>query len=122
MNQSNGSIQAMVLDIDKNIVAAQLEQVKQVIVCIEQKNTGFVKHCLQYGIDYIDISASYSFLQQIEALQDEAKHYETTAVVSVGLALGITNLLTKYIQSKLDSVSELAIYVRFRKSTWTSCD
>ncbi|MEK5038321.1 saccharopine dehydrogenase NADP-binding domain-containing protein [Sporosarcina sp. FSL K6-3457] len=111
VKQSNGSIQAMVLDIDNTIVSAQLEQVQQVIVCVEQKNTDFVQHCLQHGIDYIDISASYSFLQQIEALHDQAKHYKTTAVISVGLAPGITNLLAKYIQSKLESVRELTIYI-----------
>ncbi len=111
VNQSNGSIQAMVLHIDKKMVPSQLEQVKQVIVCIEQKSTDFVQYCMQHGIDYIDISASYSFLQQIEALSDDAKQYQTTAVVSVGLAPGITNLLAKYIQSKLESVRELTIYI-----------
>lgn len=110
-DQSNGSIQAMVLDIEENIVSSKLEQVKQVIVCVEQTTTHFVQHCLQQGIDYIDISASYSFLQQIEDLQEYAKQHQATAVVSVGLAPGITNLLAKYIQSKLESTSELNIYI-----------
>lgn len=81
------------------------------IMCLDQKNAGFVQQCIRRGIHYIDISASYSILCQIEALSQEAQTSGTTAVLSVGLAPGLTNLLVKHSQSKLPDITRADIYV-----------
>ena len=41
----------------------QLDNVALVIMCLEQKDTTFAQHCLNEGIMYIDITASYTFLK-----------------------------------------------------------
>ncbi|WPK13109.1 saccharopine dehydrogenase NADP-binding domain-containing protein [Lysinibacillus louembei] len=111
INESYGSIQAISLDIYKPFDASILKHIKQVIVCVEQQNTQFVEACFQQGIDYMDISASYAFLQKIEQLTCMAKKYNTAATLSIGLAPGVTNLLAKHVQQKLKSTEELSIYI-----------
>ncbi|MEL6442167.1 MAG: saccharopine dehydrogenase NADP-binding domain-containing protein [Cyanobacteria bacterium J06621_8] len=87
------------LELDINFIAdtdSLLKNIALVIVCVEQKNTKFVRQCIQRGIDYIDISASYQFLAQVEELDAIAKYNNSTVVLSVGLAPGLTNLLASY--------------------------
>jgi len=88
-----------------------LNDVGIVMMCLDQENIEFVRQCIRRGIHYIDISASYSILSKIEALNEEAKEAGATAVLSVGLAPGLTNLLTKHCQSKLPDMTYADIYV-----------
>ncbi len=102
----------MVLDISR--ISANdglLNDVGIVMMCLDQENIEFVRQCIRRGIHYIDISASYSILSKIEALNEEAKEAGATAVLSVGLAPGLTNLLTKHCQSKLPDMTYADIYV-----------
>jgi len=91
--------------------ASSLSEVGLVVMCIDQEGTEFVESCIQCGIDYIDITASYDFHSKIEALDAIAKEHSTTAVLSVGLAPGITNLLASHSQSLLDQLDRIDIYV-----------
>lgn len=86
----------MVLDIS-HICANDglLDDVGIVIMCLDQENIEFVQQCIQRGIHYIDLSASYHILFKIEELNKDAQKAGATAVLSVGLAPGLTNLLTK---------------------------
>ncbi|MEC1178415.1 saccharopine dehydrogenase NADP-binding domain-containing protein [Metasolibacillus meyeri] len=111
INESNGSIQAISLDIHKPFDVSILQNVKQVIVCVEQQHTQFVEACFQQGIDYIDISASHMFLQKIEQLTGMAQEHNASATLSIGLAPGVTNLLAKHVQQKLGCAEELSIYI-----------
>lgn len=89
----------------------RLMNVSLVIMCIDQKNTHFVTQCIQRGIHYIDITANYEFLSKIESLNDEAKKYDSTVVLSVGLAPGITNLLAKHCKSMIQDMRYADIYI-----------
>ncbi|WP_148414667.1 saccharopine dehydrogenase family protein [Haloferax sp. KTX1] len=91
--------------------ARVLEGVDQVVMCVDQSGTAFVEACLERGIDYIDVTASDEFFREVEPLDDSARDGGATAVLSVGLAPGVTNLLAKRMVDKLSTVSEIRIGV-----------
>ena len=106
--------QVIPIALDISLISAGdklLDDVGIVIMCLDQANTNFVRQCLQRGIHYIDISATYSILAQIEALNQEAEQAGATAVLSVGLAPGLTNLLTKHCQAKWPGMTSADIYI-----------
>ncbi|MGC1218983.1 MAG: saccharopine dehydrogenase NADP-binding domain-containing protein [Phormidesmis sp.] len=88
-----------------------LDDVGIVVMCLDLESIEFVRLCIQRGIHYIDISASYSILSQIERLNKEAEVARATVVLSVGLAPGLTNLLTKHCQSKVPDMTYADIYI-----------
>lgn len=88
-----------------------LNEVQLVIVCIDQVNTQFVKWCITKEIKYIDITANQNFLSQVELLDKDFKNKNTTAVLSIGLAPGITNLLAQNIINKQPEITAVNIYI-----------
>lgn len=88
-----------------------LDGVAVVVMCLDVPDMRFVQQILQRGIHYVDITADDEILQQIEALADVAKVGGSTAVLSVGLSPGLTNLLARYLQTQFDSVHQLDIYI-----------
>jgi saccharopine dehydrogenase (NAD+, L-lysine forming) len=88
-----------------------LDDVGIVMMCLDLESIEFVRLCIQRGIHYVDISASYSILSQIESLNKEAEEARATVVLSVGLAPGLTNLLTKHCQSKVPDMTFAEIYI-----------
>ncbi|MDI6102741.1 saccharopine dehydrogenase NADP-binding domain-containing protein [Actinoplanes sp. NEAU-A12] len=69
-----------------------LDGVGAVLMCTETGNARMARACLDRGIDYVDISATPSVLAQLEKLDSGG----ATAVLSVGIAPGVTNLLARY--------------------------
>lgn len=65
----------------------------------------------KYGIDYVDISADFSFLSQVKELHHEAVRKQVTAILSVGLAPGVTNLLARYAKEQMDRMNVLDITI-----------
>lgn len=86
-----------------------ISDVKLVVMCLDQSSTDFVKLCISRGIDYIDITASYSFISKVERLKTESSH--STVVMSVGLAPGLTNLLTQFSRDYFDSLERADISI-----------
>lgn len=82
-----------------------------VIMCLDLPDTTFVKKCLRQGISYVDISATYELLSQIELLDVEAKEHEATVVLSVGLAPGLTNLLAAHCAAKFERMERADIFI-----------
>lgn len=70
-----------------------LQNTDLVIICIDQTNTLFLERCLELGVDYLDISANYAFFQQLMYLDKDKQN--STAILGVGLAPGLTNLVAK---------------------------
>ncbi len=95
--QLNNMATPIQLDVTKKIDGHQLANIALVIMCLEQENTEFAERCLEEGIKYIDISASNSFLQKLELLNPVAVQHNTTAILSVGLAPGLTNLMAMHV-------------------------
>lgn len=78
---------------DSSTWVAALEEVQVVIVCIDVPDARFAAAVLAGGRTYIDITASDAVFRMIEALDTEARATGGTAILSVGLAPGLTNLL-----------------------------
>lgn len=107
----NGRATPAQLDLDLPITAALLEQIAVVIMCHEHANLNFAKQCLEHGIHYIDISASYYWLKQLETLHQQAIASRATAVLSVGFAPGLTNLMAMHAAKQLEQVEQINIGV-----------
>ncbi len=74
-------------------------------------DVGFARACLGSGVHYVDVSASHAFLTQVERLGVLAERRGATAVLSVGLAPGLTNLLARRCKDALGDVRALDISV-----------
>jgi saccharopine dehydrogenase (NAD+, L-lysine forming) len=88
-----------------------LNDVFIVVMCLDQEDTRFVEICIKKGIHYIDITASYKFLSQVEVLNLRAKKSGVTVVLGVGLSPGLSNLLVKYSKSNFDSIERAEIFI-----------
>lgn len=77
-------------------LAAALGGVDVVVMCADLDNAAIARACLERGIDYVDVSASPEILAGIELLDDVARRAGATAVLSVGLVPGVSNLLARH--------------------------
>ncbi len=89
----------------------RLDDVALVIMCLDLHNTQFVAQCIRRGIHYIDVSATYEILSNIEKFNTEAVNAGSTVVLSVGLVPGLSNLLAKHCQSKIPAMRYADIFV-----------
>jgi hypothetical protein len=109
---SGGALRARQVDVTR---PDDLEQVLTgaaiVVMCIERANTAVARACLERGIHHVDISASTSVLAAIGELDGLARAHDATAVLSVGLAPGLTNLLARRCCELLTSADTVDITV-----------
>ncbi|GAA2688630.1 hypothetical protein GCM10010412_077350 [Nonomuraea recticatena] len=77
-------------------LAGALEGVEAVLMCAELDNAAVARACLERGVHYLDVSASHAVLAGIEELDELAVRRGATAVLSVGLVPGVTNLLVRH--------------------------
>lgn len=85
------------LDVTKPIdYDSALLGVRYVVMCLDIPDIEFVRQCFQRGIHYVDISAEYTILAAIAGLDEIAKQQAATAVLSVGLLPGLSNLMARY--------------------------
>jgi saccharopine dehydrogenase (NAD+, L-lysine-forming) len=108
---TGGKVKPLQLDIEQPLSSKMLDRVKLVIMCLDQTDTDFVRACFQSGTHYVDVSANDSFLSQIEAYREEAKQHGANAILSVGLAPGITNLLALEAERQLYQPEEIEIAI-----------
>lgn len=108
---TDGQVLPLQLDIRSNWNPELIQNVRLVVMCMDQNDTAFVRACLSMGIHYVDISASGTFLSQVEALHPIAVSQGATAVLSVGLAPGLTNLLSRHAADHMDETHEVDISV-----------
>ncbi|WP_066193442.1 saccharopine dehydrogenase family protein [Gracilibacillus timonensis] len=97
------------VDIENEANYESLLQANLVIMCIDQTNTSVVQYCLKHGIHYIDITASFAFLEQIELLKPLVQ--QSTVILSVGFAPGLSNLLAKQLKESMKIVDKLDITI-----------
>lgn len=101
--------EARAVDITGRETVAALDGVTLALVCIDQTDTRFVEQCFARGICYLDISADYAFLSRIERLDGVAKQAGASALLSVGVAPGLTNLLAARACDKMQRVERIDI-------------
>lgn len=102
---------ARALDVSAPDAVAHLEGVALVVMCLDQQSSSFVEHCLRSGIDYVDVTASEASLSAFERLAPVAAQARSTAVLSVGVAPGLTQVLAARATSPLDTVEQLDLFV-----------
>lgn len=66
-----------------------------VVLCVEPPDAGIARACLERGIGLVDVGATRELLDGTAALDDLAHSTGATAVLSVGVAPGLTNLLAR---------------------------
>jgi saccharopine dehydrogenase-like NADP-dependent oxidoreductase len=88
-----------------------LKDVGVVIMCIDQPDIQFIRKCIQRGIHFIDITATHELIAEIETLQNEAKTSNSTVVLSVGVAPGLSNLLAKHCKNRLPNLRYINIFI-----------
>lgn len=86
-----------------------LDEVQTVLVCLDSADASFARYVLDSGRHYVDISATDSLFRSIETLDDIAQSAGSTAILSVGLAPGLTNLLVADAARRLHAVSHARI-------------
>ncbi|MCF6390420.1 saccharopine dehydrogenase NADP-binding domain-containing protein [Mycobacterium sp. MBM] len=82
-----------------------------VISCAARTEPALAQGCLADGVHYIDVSADATGIAAVEQLDAVALHADATAVLSVGVAPGLTNLLALAVCSGLDDVERLDVGV-----------
>lgn len=101
----------MQLDVSHSNASELLEEGTVVVMCLDQVHTHFVERCIEKNIDYIDISASHAFLSKVDSLKNHLKPIQSTAVLSVGLSPGITNMLVKHSAAAMDELQSAHIFL-----------
>ncbi|THF76045.1 saccharopine dehydrogenase family protein [Cohnella fermenti] len=108
---TGGCVLPMELDIDAAASAGLLTDARLVVMCLDQRQTDLVRACLRNGVHYVDISANVSLLSQAEAYRDEAIASGATAILGVGLAPGVTNLLALEAHRRLERTHAIEIAI-----------
>lgn len=109
--ETAGKVKALQLDIQEAVDPELLRRFKLVVMCLDQADSAFVRACLLTGTHYIDITAKGIFLNQVDHLANIARDNGATAVLSVGLAPGLTNLLASRAIQWLDHTEAIEISI-----------
>lgn len=88
-----------------------LERVKLVVMCLDQQDTRLAEACLQSGTHYIDVSANGEFLSKLQKLDLVKNGLQAAALLSVGLAPGLTNLLAARAMQELEQTESIDISI-----------
>ena len=95
--QTGGRVLPLRLDLaDPEGAAGAIGGARVVVACAETGDATFATEVLGRGVHFVDISATHDYLRRVEALDALARRRGATAVLSVGLVPGLTNLLAKH--------------------------
>ncbi|MFF2015520.1 saccharopine dehydrogenase family protein [Paenibacillus sp. NPDC058177] len=106
-----GKVKPLRLDLTKKADPKLLKRAKLVVMCMDQKDTAFAEACSQNGVYYVDVSANGAFLTRLEALASPSRTLPGTAVLSVGLAPGLTNMLVRQASEAMDHTNRADITI-----------
>jgi saccharopine dehydrogenase (NAD+, L-lysine-forming) len=84
-----------------------LEDVKTLIVCVDQTDTKLIKYCNKNDMVYMDVTANSDFINQVHKLNID----QASVVLGIGLAPGITNLLAHELTKYLTPPAEVQLHV-----------
>lgn len=105
-------VKAVELEADGSSVSAGLLPCVDVLVnCVEEASARFAAQCLAAGVHYVDISATASVLHDIHRLWGSTGEVRSSAILSVGVAPGLTNLLTRWAVDRLGPLRHVDISV-----------
>ncbi|MFS1511995.1 saccharopine dehydrogenase family protein [Chengkuizengella sp. SCS-71B] len=111
-DMTKGNVYPLQVDVNEDFLSDHmLKETSVVVMCLDQQNTRFMEQCFQHDIHYVDITASYEFLTKVRNISLENSPLQSTAVLSVGLAPGLTNMLVKHNVEQMDEVNSADIYI-----------
>ncbi len=88
---------------------ADLEDARVVVMCAESDDESFPRACIEAKSHYVDVSATHEHILEVETLRDFAREQGVVAVMNVGLAPGLTNLLARFVKERLEEVERIDI-------------
>jgi saccharopine dehydrogenase (NAD+, L-lysine-forming) len=88
-----------------------LRGVRAVLMCSEAGGVQLAARCLAAGVDYVDVTAEQRLIEAIEQQQDVARAAGSRAVLHVGLAPGVTNLLGHRAHLAVGGADKLDLFV-----------
>ncbi|MDA0637889.1 saccharopine dehydrogenase NADP-binding domain-containing protein [Nonomuraea sp. MCN248] len=107
---TGGAVRAARVDAgDPAQVERLLDDAAVVVMCVERANAAVARACLGRGVHYVDITASTPLIRAITALDPLARRTGATAVLSVGVAPGLTNLLARHCAERLPSAETVDV-------------
>lgn len=92
-------------------VLDKLGDVSAVVLCVEPEHASPARICLERGIHVVDVGASYQLLDAVADLDGLAVDSGATAVLSVGVAPGLTNLLAHRAHQAVGGAERLDVTV-----------
>ena len=82
-----------------------------VIACAGHTTSALAQAAISVGAHYADVTADLDVILAVKAMDQLARRKQVSAVVSIGLAPGFTNLLAKAACAELDDVSRVDLLV-----------
>jgi Saccharopine dehydrogenase NADP binding domain len=82
-----------------------------VVLCVEPPGSELALACLRRGVHLVDVGASHALLADVDSFAGEAAARGATAVLSVGVAPGLTNLLARRAHDELGGADKLDLTV-----------
>ncbi|MFD8528938.1 saccharopine dehydrogenase family protein [Streptosporangium canum] len=86
-------------------------RVGAVVLCVEPPDAAIARACLAGGVHLVDVGASHHLLAQVDALGEQAAARGATAVLSVGVAPGLTNQLARRAHEEVGGADRLDVTV-----------
>ncbi|RVU48131.1 KR domain-containing protein [Lujinxingia sediminis] len=90
---------------------AAIRDIDVVVMCVDAPDAHAALTTVQAGKGYVDISADDRLLTSIEALESRAIAAGGRALLSVGLAPGLTNLLGAEVMRRSGQNSEVSLWI-----------
>ena len=104
---------ARALDLTQRPAESGLDDVGQVVVCVDQVDTAFAQLCLARGVDYLDITASLEWLHKLTAFDGLARETGACGLISLGTTPGLSNQMGAWIAGHTDGTQRLDLLVEF---------
>ncbi|MEV5550324.1 saccharopine dehydrogenase [Streptomyces sp. NPDC052309] len=94
-------------------VLDELGDVAAVVLCVEPPDAGIARITLERGVRLVDVAATARLLDAVADLSGTAAAHGATALLSVGVAPGLTNLLARRAHEAVGGAERLDITLLF---------
>ncbi|MDO3411942.1 saccharopine dehydrogenase NADP-binding domain-containing protein [Saccharibacillus sp. CPCC 101409] len=105
---TGGAVGAMRWTIGPDAPRRDLSRIALIVMCLDQAEPDLLRQCLEEGTHYLDITAQTDFLLWAAAT-GSTQPVRSAALLSVGLAPGLTNLLAAKAARALDETERIEI-------------
>ena len=112
--RTGGAVTVRQLDVlDRGAVVATVTGAEVAVMCVERDNLGVAGACLAAHVHYVDVVATESVVAAIERLDSIARVNGATAVLSVGLAPGLTNAAARWVRAQQPDATRIDLSLVF---------